>query len=617
MSALRANVPLISVEEMLCYRDTYTELPHEGFNVDTILSNAGRKVEIGSSLPGNNSTGLQHSENAFSVVNKASLSEEEKFRRNARSIMNRLTIRNRDELFEEMLAIGALEQQHIADCVDVVFDKALEEKLFLELYAIFFQKLFKVERDMKAQQPAENKALNLRTALIQKAQGEFNTAKSKFDNEFREKNDLAENEHYVSLQHRFMDIMMFVGNLLSQGTLSWKIFNSILNDLSHKDAPLEEQNDFYLEGIEKLVVPCAAVLVKSFELGTGDKHVQEAHATLNELLKRISKMVEGGLKKKPAKVSPRVYFLFANLLDQQKVKFVRENTIQKMTKAIRDEEIAKEQNSPVPKDTPNFPSAPASPTASKQSTVDAKWLKEVQPPATFDEQAEAKVVADVLVEAKKETPDWGVLINSFSKMAEDVEGPVNRQCAAYAVIKESCLSRGEEQREEFAQVTTHFSQPDRSKAFAWILCQSFVDGYSSDCPSFYDRVFKLVHKNLKAREAIRDVFIKAIDFLYTVCTEDQCDPDEHSEAILTVFEKNFLASIPEDQVAEFAGSTVYVMNGLLKSKQTPLMMGVLADFVTTLISKKMFDKDTVKKWMDENSKKKEAAVIIDELGLIL
>lgn len=612
MSALRASVPLLTVDEMLSYRDTYLELPCEGFNVDTILSKAGRSASelIGSNLQSN--SGLQQSENAFTIVNKAALSDQEKFRRNARSIMNRLTIRNRDELFKEMIEIGALEHHHISDCVEVVFDKALEEKLFLELYAIFFQQLFMVERERKLQGLIDASGPNLRTALIQKAQNEFNIAKGKFDNEFKEKNDLSDNEEYINLQHRFMDILMFVGNLLSQGTLSWKIFKSIVGELAPNASPVDEQNDFYLEGIEKLAVPCAGTLVKNHEMGTGDKHVGESLSTLNEFLKRMSTMVEQGLKKKPAKVSPRVYFLIANLIDQQKVKFVRENTIQKMTKAIREEERAKER----PKESP-VPSAPSSPTVQKPAANDIKWIKEVQPPTSFDGPAEAKVVSEVAAELRKENPDWAAVIISFSKMSEEHEGIINRQCAAFAVIKECCMSRNEQQRNEFALVTSQFSGPDRNKAFAWTLCFSFVDGYSSDCPLFYDRFFELAHQNFKAKDSIRDVFIKAVDYLHTVCVEDSCDAEEHSEAILKIFETKFLTSLPKDQLAEFPTATTYILNGLLKSKQTPLMMLVLADFVTTLISQGLFDKEAVKKWMDENAKKKDAQQIVGELGLVL
>eukprot|EP00658_Telonema_sp_P-2_P046773 TRINITY_DN35074_c0_g1_i1.p1 TRINITY_DN35074_c0_g1~~TRINITY_DN35074_c0_g1_i1.p1 ORF type:complete len:177 (+),score=73.23 TRINITY_DN35074_c0_g1_i1:2-532(+) len=99
------------------------------------------------------------------------------------------------------------QHHHISDCVEVVFDKALEEKLFLELYAIFFQQLFMVERERKLQGLIDASGPNLRTALIQKAQNEFNIAKGKFDNEFKEKNDLSDNEEYINLQHRFMDIL--------------------------------------------------------------------------------------------------------------------------------------------------------------------------------------------------------------------------------------------------------------------------------------------------------------------------------------------------------------------------------------------------------------------------
>ncbi len=89
-------------------------------------------------LGSSNSRGMRNefhtSENRF-VVGQQNREEEEKKQRSFKGILNKLTIDNFEKLSSQILDVGIVDRRTLEGLIDQIFDKALIETGFCEMYA--------------------------------------------------------------------------------------------------------------------------------------------------------------------------------------------------------------------------------------------------------------------------------------------------------------------------------------------------------------------------------------------------------------------------------------------------------------------------------------------------
>ena len=125
---------------------------------------------------------LQQTENKFVAIDKSKLDEEEKKQRAFKSILNKLTPQNFEKLLEQILAEGIDEAQTLIGLIGQLFDKALTEPTFAELYAMMCQQLSNrflaeniefVDPDCDPDAEGGPRMINFKRVLLNKCQEEF------------------------------------------------------------------------------------------------------------------------------------------------------------------------------------------------------------------------------------------------------------------------------------------------------------------------------------------------------------------------------------------------------------------------------------------------------------
>ena len=125
---------------------------------------------------------LQQTENKFVAIDKTKLDEEEKKQRAFKSILNKLTPQNFEKLLEQVLAEGIDEAQTLIGLIGQLFDKALTEPTFAELYAMMCQQLSNrflaeniefVDPDCDPDAEGGPRMINFKRVLLNKCQEEF------------------------------------------------------------------------------------------------------------------------------------------------------------------------------------------------------------------------------------------------------------------------------------------------------------------------------------------------------------------------------------------------------------------------------------------------------------
>jgi translation initiation factor 4G len=123
---------------------------------------------------------LVQTENKFVAIDKSKWDEEEKKQRSFKGILNKLTPENFDKLLDKILEEGIHEAQTLMGLIGQLFDKALTEPTFAELYATMCAALsdrFLSEgvefKDPASPDPENPVVITFKRVLLSKCQEEF------------------------------------------------------------------------------------------------------------------------------------------------------------------------------------------------------------------------------------------------------------------------------------------------------------------------------------------------------------------------------------------------------------------------------------------------------------
>ncbi|ARF11724.1 eukaryotic translation initiation factor 4G [Klosneuvirus KNV1] len=169
------------------------------------------------------------------VAKKFNQTDDEKLYAQFRSILNKLSEGNFNELAQELTAVEIARQDHLAKLADLIFDKAIIEPKFSVMYA-------KLAREIAGYCVKENdKTIYFRELLINKCQSMFNECIS-FDPTVQGKR-LITKEIAVGC-------MTFIGELYNHELLTGKIINSCFLLLLMR---AEQNKSFVIESINTLM----------------------------------------------------------------------------------------------------------------------------------------------------------------------------------------------------------------------------------------------------------------------------------------------------------------------------------------------------------------------------
>ena len=78
---------------------------------------------------------LKKTENAYQVKRMAEMDEHEQLLRDVRIILNKLTPQNLQKLTGDLINLPINTQKRLEDCIDIIFEKSIDEQVFSQTYA--------------------------------------------------------------------------------------------------------------------------------------------------------------------------------------------------------------------------------------------------------------------------------------------------------------------------------------------------------------------------------------------------------------------------------------------------------------------------------------------------
>ena len=283
--------------------------------VETISSSAITPLLTGPIKP------LERSENAWDPNEHKARTAFDKVMKEARSILNKLTLTNFDKLSNDLAHLDISEPDELRGLVSIIFDKALEEGLFCKLYAELCNCIKDQMKEFQDEVgPAfprldggENtkvKKVTFQRCLLNKCQEEFERA-----DRYNEMNDeetmgldaAAKASKKRRVRNRMLGNIKFIGQLFAQNILNEKIMHDCVKRL------LESKEEDTIECLCKLMATIGKKLLDREEARHYmDNYFDEMKQTANEIGSNPAQFPSG----------VRLKFMILDTIDLRKNRYV-------------------------------------------------------------------------------------------------------------------------------------------------------------------------------------------------------------------------------------------------------------------------------------------------------
>jgi hypothetical protein len=585
-AARKKNTTVISIDEMLSYRNTFQNKPAPDFDFATILKDArASKVVVPAALP--------TSENGYKVVDAATLAKGEKTVRAIQSILNKLTEKNYRELSAKVLELEMLEDKVIDEVVSRIYDKALDEPTFSPWYAQLCFDISKYAFDCATNKlPSSIDGDSLRRSVVYRAQSTFDSMAH---------TECQDDAELNKLRKRKLANIKFVGELFLRKLLKKSIMMSIVQEI-FRTGDVDPQPPSQIDaevGLEFLNVV--------------GKELEAQNMNLSRVLEVISiHMASGAFGK-------RLTFLYQNLLELQASGWIR-----------KEEPPVAETTAPPPPPPPPAQlsgkhSSSAMTSSASLSNLDkaavsaeSKMVALALPPDSFDEKHARKVVSairDTLLDGK-----WENTNTEYSTVLPNEPPHASRAACFYGIMTQICTSTKDIDRKDLTSgLANSFWDPvEVCRGVAWALTSAIVNRTVEDCPKFYSRFVEalagplaLTHINILT--AVKDVFARTANYLDALY-----GPYEGFSQWDLEFVEIWEAYVK--QCVEL-GKDIPAIGDVLASlgsvRQTPFMQGILADFVQAMISANLCTKAEIDEWQRQHATNNKMKELVQQLNAMI
>ncbi|XP_021719816.1 eukaryotic translation initiation factor 4G-like isoform X2 [Chenopodium quinoa] len=181
--------------------------------------------------------------------------EEEAKQRKLKGILNKLTPQNFEKLFEQVKEVNIDNSVTLAGVISQIFDKALTEPTFCEMYANFCQHLASELPELSV----DNQKITFRRLLLNKCQEEFERGEreeqeaNKADNEGEDEpkqSEAVREEMRLKARRRMLGNIRLIGELYKKRMLTERIMHECIKKLLGQYQNPDEEN---IEALCKLM----------------------------------------------------------------------------------------------------------------------------------------------------------------------------------------------------------------------------------------------------------------------------------------------------------------------------------------------------------------------------
>ncbi|KAJ4950620.1 hypothetical protein NE237_027452 [Protea cynaroides] len=256
---------------------------------------------------------MMHKAEKKYVVGKAS-DEEECKQRQLKAILNKLTPQNFDKLFEQVKEVNIDNAVTLSGVISQIFDKALTEPTFCEMYANFCFHLASELPDFNE----DNEKITFKRLLLNKCQEEFERgereqAEANRDDEEGEIKMSGEEREMKKTQarRRMLGNIRLIGELYKKKMLTERIMHECIKKLLGYDSHYQNPDEEDIEALCKLMTTIGEII---------DHPIAKVHMDAYfEMMMKLSNNM---------KLSSRVRFMLKDAIDLRKNKWQQRRKVE-------------------------------------------------------------------------------------------------------------------------------------------------------------------------------------------------------------------------------------------------------------------------------------------------
>jgi len=256
-------------------------------------SNQWRSNKLGRTLSRQSSRGVKiggivrPSERGFKIVDQSSLSEKDKLRRQVMSLLNKLTVDSFGGITSQISEIEISQPWQMDVVIGLIFDKAVVEHKFSEMYAEMCRKLRTTWPELTGvdSETGAPVPVTFTRAIIEKCQVEFDAIPDTLEPTEIEitkaKGDPQDLEMFMlKKKERILGNMKFIAQLFLMRILSSRVVRSVVEQLLYRR---EEPEEHYIECVGILLHNIGATL---YETDSGRAYITQFVQRLKDLCAR-------------------------------------------------------------------------------------------------------------------------------------------------------------------------------------------------------------------------------------------------------------------------------------------------------------------------------------------
>lgn len=230
---------------------------------------------------------VKPSERGFKIIDQSSLSEKDKLRRQVMSLLNKMTVDSFQAITNQIADIEISQPWQMDVVIGLIFDKAVVEHSYSEMYAEMCKKLRTTWPELTGvdQETGQSVPVTFTRAIIEKCQVEFDAmpdvlAPTEADVTKARGNPEDLEMFMQKRKERILGNMKFIAQLFLMRILSSRVIRSVVEQLLFRT---EEPEEHYIECIGILLHNIGATLMDS---ESGRAYVDQFVERMQELMKR-------------------------------------------------------------------------------------------------------------------------------------------------------------------------------------------------------------------------------------------------------------------------------------------------------------------------------------------
>lgn len=344
---------------------------------------------------------VKPSERGFKIIDQSSLSEKDKLRRQVMSLLNKITVDSFGAITNQIAGIEISQPWQMDVVIGLIFDKAVVEHTFSEMYAEMCKKLRTTWPELTGvdQETGQSVPVTFTRAIIEKCQVEFDAIPDNLEpteaDMAKVRGNLEDLEMLMQKRkERILGNMKFIAQLFLMRILSSRVIRSVVEQLLFR---VDEPEEHYIECVGILLHNIGGTLMDS---ESGRAYVSQFVDRLKDLIQREA-------------YGKRIRFLMQDIIDAARAGWTGKHASSRLVSTVKSKEEVRKaaldeqqqrQSGPPQSSRPRAPVVPARQQSSSTTTTTYRPAAVLR--RTSQTAAAAATAAPVAAQAEEEESDW-------------------------------------------------------------------------------------------------------------------------------------------------------------------------------------------------------------------